>query len=134
MLRGFATITYFADDLEAAERWYTDLLGVEKYFEVPGGYIEFRIGDHSQELGIIQGDWALHDMSAAPGGQIAYWHVDDLDGVIERLRALGAEEYEPKTVRGEGFVTASFVDPFGNLLGIMHNEHYLDMLAARAAS
>lgn len=134
MLRGFATITYFADDLEAAERWYTDLLGVEKYFEVPGGYIEFRIGDHSQELGIIQGGWAPHDMSAAPGGQIAYWHVDDLDGVIERLRALGAEEYEPKTVRGEGFVTASFVDPFGNLLGVMHNEHYLDMLTARAAS
>lgn len=134
MLRGFATITYFADDLEAAERWYTDLLGVEKYFEVPGGYIEFRIGDHSQELGIIQGGWAPHDMSAAPGGQIAYWHVDDLDGVIEWVLASGAEEYEPKTVRGEGFVTASFVDPFGNLLGIMHNEHYLEVLAARAAS
>ncbi len=134
MLRGFATITYFADDLEAAERWYTDLLGVEKYFEVPGGYIEFRIGDHSQELGIIQGGWAPHDMSAAPGGQIAYWHVDDLDGVIEWVLASGAEEYEPKTVRGEGFVTASFVDPFGNLLGVMHNEHYLDMLTARAAS
>jgi predicted enzyme related to lactoylglutathione lyase len=134
MLRGFATITYFADDLEAAERWYTELLGAEKYFEVPGGYVEFRIGDLSQELGIIQGGWAPHDMGAAPGGQIAYWHVDDLDGAIERLLALGAEEYEPKTVRGEGFVTASFVDPFGNLLGIMHNEHYLEVLAARAAS
>jgi predicted enzyme related to lactoylglutathione lyase len=131
MLRGFATITYFADDLEAAEAWYTELLGVEKYFEVPGGYVEFRIGDHSQELGIIKGDWAPHDMSAAPGGQIAYWHVDDLDGSIERLLALGAEEYEPKTTRGDGFVTASFVDPFGNLLGIMHNRHYLDVLAAR---
>ena len=134
MMRGFATITYFADDLDAAEAWYTELLGLAPYFEVPGGYIEFRFGDHSQELGIIQGGWAPHDMSAAPGGQIAYWHVDDLDAAIERLASLGAREYEPKTVRGPGFVTASFVDPFGNVLGIMHNQHYLDVLAARSAS
>jgi catechol 2,3-dioxygenase-like lactoylglutathione lyase family enzyme len=28
MLRGFATINYRADDLDAAKRWYTELLGV----------------------------------------------------------------------------------------------------------
>jgi hypothetical protein len=41
---------------------------------------------------------------------------------------LGATEYEPKTERGPGFVTASMVDPFGNIVGVMYNEHYLDML------
>jgi hypothetical protein len=35
MLRGFATISYWADDLEAAENWYTDLLGIEPYFVRP---------------------------------------------------------------------------------------------------
>jgi catechol 2,3-dioxygenase-like lactoylglutathione lyase family enzyme len=35
---------------------------------------------------------------------------------------------EPLTERGPGFVTASVVDPFGNVLGIMHNRHYLDIL------
>ena len=30
--------------------------------------------------------------------------------------------------QGEGFVTASVVDPFGNVLGIMQNPHYLEML------
>jgi len=134
MLRGFATVNYFADDLEAAKAWYTELLGLPSYFEVPGGYVEFRFGDHAQELGIVKGAWAPHDMSAAPGGQIAYWHVDDLDAMIARLASLGAKEYEPKTVRGEGFTTASFVDPFGNVIGVMFNQHYLDVLAAKAAA
>lgn len=130
MLRGFTTITYFAEDLEAAKAWYTELLCIEPYFEVPGGYAEFRVGDYLHELGIAQGDWAPHDMSDAPGGAVMYWHVDDLDASVERLRALGAEEYEPKTQRGEGYVTASFVDPFGNVLGVMENRHYRDVLAS----
>ncbi|SDK78492.1 hypothetical protein SAMN05216298_1343 [Glycomyces sambucus] len=131
MLRGFATVTYFAEDLDAAEAWYAELLGIEAYFQVPGGYKEFRVGDYGHELGLVQGSWAPHDLRAAPGGAIAYWHVDDLDAAVERLTAMGAKEYEPKTVRGDGFVTASFLDPFGNVLGVMFNQHYLDVLGAR---
>ena len=29
MLRGFATINYWTDDVQAAKRWYAELLGVE---------------------------------------------------------------------------------------------------------
>jgi hypothetical protein len=29
MLRGFALVTYWADDLEAAKEWYAELLGIE---------------------------------------------------------------------------------------------------------
>ena len=36
MLRGFATIDYRTSDVEAAKRWYAQLLGVEQYFERPG--------------------------------------------------------------------------------------------------
>ena len=36
MLRGFATINYWTDDIEAAKRWYAELLAVEPYFERPG--------------------------------------------------------------------------------------------------
>ena len=32
------------------------------------------------------------------------------------------------TDRGHGFVTASVVDPFGNILGFMNNPHYLEVL------
>ena len=58
-----------------------------------------------------------------------YWHVDDMEASFEKLLSMGATEYQPITPRGEqGFVTAAVVDPFGNVLGVMHNPHYLEVL------
>src|SRR5256885_6192615 len=106
-LRGFTTISYWAADLEAAKRWYTDLLGIEPYFERPG-YCEFRIGDHQHELGLIDRRYAPGGGAPAqPGGAIVYWHVDDVRVVHDRLLSMGATAYEPVTERGPGFVTAS---------------------------
>jgi hypothetical protein len=67
----------------------------------------------------------------APGGAVLYWHVDDLAGAVRELLAAGAREHQPITERGSGtgFVTASVIDPFGNILGVMSNPHYPDMLA-----
>ncbi|MET9486786.1 MULTISPECIES: VOC family protein [unclassified Nocardia] len=131
MLRGMATVNYFADDLEAAKDWYSEFLGVAPYFTVPGGYYEFRIGDYQAELGLINRKYAATTPDQ-PGGQIVNWHVDDVAATFERLLEMGAKEYEPITARGEGtgFVTAAVVDPFGNVLGIMTNPHYLEILAA----
>ena len=131
MLRGLTTVSFYADDLEAASRWYAEFLGIEPYFRVPG-YIEFRIGDYEDELGIIDRKYAPTGGSSGPGGEIVFWHVDDLAATVDRLVALGATEYEPIKGRGHGFVTASVVDPFGNILGVMTNPHYLDVLAARS--
>ncbi|MGW4243218.1 VOC family protein [Nocardia sp. NPDC004722] len=130
MLRGMATVNYYADDLEAAKDWYSELLGVAPYFTVPGGYYEFRIGDYQAELGIINKKFAPAHPDR-PGGQIVNWHVDDVAATFARLLELGATVYEPIIERGEGtgFVTASVVDPFGNVLGIMTNPHYLAILA-----
>jgi hypothetical protein len=45
------------------------------------------------------------------------------------------KEYQPITQRGEaGWITASVVDPFGNVLGIIYNPHYLETLAALKGS
>ncbi|MEU8301762.1 VOC family protein [Micromonospora sp. NPDC048909] len=136
-LRGLATVSFWADDLTAAKNWYADLFGVEPYYEVRDGagrpaYYEFRLGDYQHELGLIDSRYAPGGPSAAPGGAIAYWHVDDLDDTVATLLKAGAREHQPPTPRGEGdFVTASVVDPFGNILGVMRNPHYLEMLAAR---
>jgi predicted enzyme related to lactoylglutathione lyase len=127
MLRGFATVSYYAADLAAASAWYSDVLGIEPYFDRPG-YIEFRIGDYEHELGIIDAQYRPN-MAEQPGGEIIHWHVDDLPGTYERLLGLGATVYQPPIERGPGFVTAAVVDPFGNVLGIMYNQHYLDVLA-----
>jgi predicted enzyme related to lactoylglutathione lyase len=132
-LRGFATISYWADDVSAAAAWYTELLGVEPYFKRPGpdgalAYAEFRIGDTEAELGLVSRAFAPPGASTEPGGAVMYWHVDDLEGMVARLLELGATEYQPITPRGEGFVTAAVVDPFGNALGVMYNPHYLEQL------
>lgn len=136
-LRGMATVSFWADDLVAARDWYTELFGVEAYFQLPDttnpGYVEFRIGDTADEFGIIDRRYAPKAMQPGPGGAILLWHVDDIEAAFARLTALGAQEYEAITPRGEtGFVTASVIDPFGNILGIMYNPHYLEMLGAQA--
>jgi predicted enzyme related to lactoylglutathione lyase len=139
MLRGLATISFWADDLKAARAWYTELLGIAPYFERPDAenpaYIEFRLGDYQHELGIIDAKYAPRGAAAGPGGVIAYWHVDDVAGTLQKLMAMGAKEYEPLTPRGEaGWVTASVIDPFGNILSIMYNPHYLQILGAKGTA
>jgi predicted enzyme related to lactoylglutathione lyase len=140
MLRGFATINYWTDDMEAAKRWYGELLGVEPYFERPGpdgrlAYAEFRIGDYQAELGLVDRGWAPAGAATEPGGAVMYWHVDDIAAAFEKLLSMGATEYQPITPRGDqGFVTASVVDPFGNVLGIMYNPHYVEIVRARGAA
>ena len=136
ILRGVATINFWAADMEAAKKWYTELLGIDPYFERLGpdgkpGYMEWRLGDYQHELGIIHSNYAPKGAIAGPGGAVAYWHVDDVAATLEKVTSMGAKEYEPLTKRGEaGFITASVVDPFGNILGLMYNPHYLEILAA----
>jgi predicted enzyme related to lactoylglutathione lyase len=150
MLRGFATVNYWAADLAAAKGWYSELLGIEPYFEraeldgrIIGpddpdyhrgrlGYVEFRIGDYQHELGLIDSRYAPAGPPSSAGGAVLYWHVDDVPAAVEKLRSMGAKEYQPITKRGgAGFVTAAVVDPFGNILGVMYNPHYLEILRAR---
>ena len=134
-LRGFATLNFYADDVPGAAAWYAEFLGIEPYFTRPGpdgvpAYVEFRIGDAADELGIIDRRYAPPGGPTEPGGAIMHWHVDDLEGTLERLLSLGATEYAPITPRGEGFVTAAVVDPFGNVLGVMYNPHYVEVVGS----
>ena len=132
-LRGFATHTIFAADHAAAIAWYAQLFGTQPYFNIPG-YSEFRIGDYEHEMGIIDARYAPKAAQPGPGGSILYWHTDDLKSTVKRLIEMGATEYEPETVRGDGFVTASVIDPFGNILGVMFNIHYLSVLEGKTGN
>lgn len=122
MLKGLSTIRYHAADLEAAKSWYTEFLGIEPYFQVPG-YLEFRLGPLQSELGIMQ-----HPKPVAEG-VVMYWAVDDLEQTVARLEELGATVKEPIRAFGDiGFRAAAVVDPFGNLIGVMENPHYESIL------
>jgi predicted enzyme related to lactoylglutathione lyase len=139
MLRGLATVSFFADDIPAARDWYAELLGIQPYFvrptDGPPVYVEFRLGDYEHELGIIDSRFAPAALQgkgpSQAGGAVTYWHVDDVQAAADRLESMGATVLEKPIERGPGFVTASAVDPFGNILGVMYNRHYLEILQSR---
>lgn len=134
MFRGPATVNVYAADMPAAIAWYTELFGAQPYFrrpvEGPPAYAEWRVGDLETEVGVVDAAYAPCPVGA-PGGGVLHWAVDDVHAAFERLLALGATPLAGPTVRGEGFVTASVTDPFGNVLGVMENAHYDEVLATR---
>ncbi|MBB6690006.1 VOC family protein [Cohnella xylanilytica] len=128
-LRGMANVSFWAEDVKAARDWYSKLLGEEPYFQRPDAenpaYIEYRIGDFQNELGIIDRRYAPAAAGlTGAGGAILYWHVDDVAGMLDRLKELGAVEYEPLKERGVDWFTSSVADPFGNIIGLIHSPHY----------
>ena len=134
MLRGLTTVTFFADDMPAARDWYVKLFGIPPYFVREAGgelaYLEWRLGDFQHEFGLLNSRFAPHPAVGAPAGAVVYWAVDDVANAYRRLLESGATAHDEPTERGPGFVTASVTDPFGNILGVMFNQHYLDVTAS----
>ena len=126
-LQGLTTMVLTADDVDAAADWYSDTLGIGPYFRRPetgpAAYVEFRIGPDEDELGIMNRAYAPAGSSGA-GGSTTYWQVDDVESALDALLARGAQIHAPTTERGGGFTTASIIDPFGNVLGLMHSPHW----------
>jgi catechol 2,3-dioxygenase-like lactoylglutathione lyase family enzyme len=121
MLRGFTTVNYWVDDVEAARDWYAPVLEIEPYFQRPEdgppAYVEFRVGPDEDELGLIDRRYSPPGASRDPGGAIMHWHVDDVSAAVGRLLELGATEYQPITQREAGFVTASAWIPSATFWG-----------------
>jgi predicted enzyme related to lactoylglutathione lyase len=138
MMRGVCTVTYTSSDHDAAKVWFTRLLGVAPYFDRPG-YAEFRIGDYQHELGLLDGKYAGYlggEVVPVDGraGAIVYWHVDDVQAMVEFAVSLGAKVHHPvrQFQPDSDFVGGSVIDPFGNVIGFMHNPHYLEMVGKGA--
>jgi predicted enzyme related to lactoylglutathione lyase len=92
--------------------------GVAPYFDEPF-YVGFNVGGF--ELGLNPDTKKI-----APGarGVVAYWGVDDVKGVVDRLTRLGGTVLEAVNDVGEGIVVATVADPFGNPIGLIHNPHF----------
>lgn len=115
MMLGLRTAIYPAPDLDAAKRWYSQVLGVEPYFDEPF-YVGYNVGGF--ELGL------LPDATPSTDGAQPLWGVADAQAAYARLVELGATPISaPKDV-GEGILVADVRDPFGNRLGIIQNPHF----------
>jgi len=112
MILGLRTVIYPVNDLDAAKRWYTKVVGKPPYFDQPF-YVGFSVGGF--ELGLVP------DGTPGTSGPQALWGVADAMSVYARLIELGASALNEVVHVGEGIKVGSVVDPFGNRLGIIEN-------------
>jgi len=123
---GIHHVTLILDDMEKAERFYRDVLGlhVRRDRTVSSGHE--RHDDHGTEgVWLDAGHQQIHlAMGSVPPdrGQHFAFLVHDLDAAVEHLRASGVEV-------GERFAVGSaaqvfFHDPAGNLLELHEAPRY----------
>ena len=117
MIQGLRTALYPAPDLARAKAWYTEAFGVAPYFDEPF-YVGFNIGGF--ELGLVPDA----PLAASPAGVVPLWGVNDVAAECMRLHAHGATIHEEPREVGGGITVASVLDPFGNIIGLIHNPHF----------
>lgn len=108
-------------NIEKAKDFYTNTLGCTYVREVEGGHI-FASG--GVEFFMYESEFAGTNQATA-----ASWHVDDIEAVVEDLKAKGVtfEHYDFEWAKLEGDVhvmgdgsskAAWFKDPDGNILAL----------------
>jgi predicted enzyme related to lactoylglutathione lyase len=118
MFLGLRTAIYHVDDIDKGKRWYSEVLGVQPYFDQPF-YVGFNISGY--ELGLQPGAITSADKA---DGAVAYWGVENAAAAFKRIVDLGATVNEALQDVGEGIKVATVKDPFGNIFGIIENPNF----------
>lgn len=116
-LLGLRTLIYNVDDLAAAKNWYSKFLNRRPYFDEPF-YVGFNVGGF--EVGLVPSD-----KKVKIGDNVeTYLGVPNMTKAHEEALKLGAKIHaEPKEV-GEGIIVATYLDPFGNIIGLIENQNF----------
>lgn len=104
-------------DLIKAKKWYTEAFGIEPYFDEPF-YVGFEIGGY--ELGLHP----EHKNQKRADNVEAYWGVENIREEYARLIKIGAKEHAEIKEVGGGIEVTTLLDPWGNLIGLIHNPHF----------
>ena len=118
MFLGLRTAIYHVDDIEKGKAWYSEVLGIQPYFDQPF-YVGFNVGGY--ELGLQP---TVGSNGAKAVGAVAYWGVENAEAAYQRVIELGAKAHEALQDVGEGIKVAAVKDPFGNVFGIIENPHF----------
>jgi hypothetical protein len=110
-LHGLRTVIYPSPDLGAAKAWWTQLLGIDPYFDQPF-YVGYSLSGY--ELGL------LPDANPADGA-ITYWGTDDVAAAVDAAMSLGASPHAPVSDVGGGIITGSVTNPMGMIVGFIYN-------------
>jgi predicted enzyme related to lactoylglutathione lyase len=109
-IQRIGNVFYRATDMDAAVRFYSEVLGLS---------MKFRDGDN----------WAAFDVGGAtlaleggtPRGATVSLRVDEISVVVEQLRARGANVSDVQT--GAHELRATLTDPEGNELILYESTH-----------
>lgn len=115
---GLRTAIYKVADIEEATQWYTNVLGIEPYFNEPF-YVGFNVAGY--ELGLQPEE---ETPAGKPDTVMTYWGVEDVEATHAMLLAAGAGPHEDPADVGGGIIVATVKDPWGNVFGIIHNPHF----------
>jgi predicted enzyme related to lactoylglutathione lyase len=100
---------YSVDDLERAKKFYGEMLGLKKTFEMPG-WAEFAAAEGGASIGLN-----ADPRAKGPSG-VAVLRVADLDKARKELAARGVK-FEGEVEEVPGVVRiGTFRDPAGNRL------------------
>jgi predicted enzyme related to lactoylglutathione lyase len=111
---GLRSLIYPAPDLASSKKWWSEILGVDPYFD-DGGYVGFNLAGY--ELG-------LNSWSTELKGPVTYLGVDDLEAAVSKLQDQGARVLlEPMDVGG-GIRLADLISPQGEVFGLIFNPHF----------
>jgi catechol 2,3-dioxygenase-like lactoylglutathione lyase family enzyme len=112
------------DDLEAAETFYTDVLGLEFHAKVPGRHCFLRCGDQMFLLFNPEATQQTSDLAIPGHGTTGVGHVafhmsdDEIEDWKNRLRSKNVEIETEWKWPGGGY-SLYFRDPAGNCLELV---------------
>jgi len=112
-------VRYLVDDVQAAIDFYTNVLGFEvlssaapAFADVQRGNLRLLLSGPTSSAGRAMADGER----PVPGGwNRIHFHVEDLEGEMERLGTMGAT-FRNDVVEGPGGKQVLLVDPAGNFV------------------
>lgn len=114
MFLGLRTVIYPAPDLAASKAWFTDLLGIQPYFD-EAFYVGYAVAGY---------ELALDPAGDPKLGAITYWGVADAGFGLQQLVDAGASARGEVQDVGGDIRVATVVEPGGSVLGIIENPHF----------
>ena len=128
MIEALRSVRYSVGDLAVADQWYSQLLDLQPY-QSTNSVLRY----------CVDGSWlelvATQTVQAVNSSLVVYWGVDSLHLELQRLQEAGIEPQTPPALLNTAKRTATFLDPFGNMVGLveMHDPNAQRARAHRAA-
>jgi predicted enzyme related to lactoylglutathione lyase len=110
---GVDEVLFFVRDIQAARKWFVELLEREPYFDDPN-YCAFHLANASVGL-------HRSDQKTSPGvaGQVTYWRVPSIRRAIAYFESRGCRLFRGPILGVDKVWVCQLVDPFGNAWGLV---------------